>query len=269
MNWCEIVERTRKSVVSISIIFNGSLESCGTGTIINNRGTVLTAGHVVGLVKDFSKEEISKTQILVSGEGIPQSFYRPLLNSPILTIEEPAAEIVLDVALLVPLQPVSPDVPERLKIESFNVKVGQEVIMAGYSEETPFPFDFDRAIRNIVPSESKKAYDAFLGTIKPATWKSGMVAHTAILDLGGILTGQIIHVDNGMHRGASGGPIIDASGNVVALITDRAMVSAKVLVEEKLHEFYVPSGNTFGLSISAVKGIAKRLGATAEFHSDT
>lgn len=233
-DWDQVIASVRKSVVSISVIYDGKLESYGTGTVINEKGTVLTAGHVVELVKDFSKVEISKTQILISGEGIKNTSYRPLVNSPKLSIAQPKTQIVLDIALLVPLRSVRPELAANLDLTPFKIVVGEEVVMAGYSEETPFPFDFDRTLRDTVAAESTNTYDAFLGMIKPPTWKSGMVAHTAIVDLGGIVAGQIIHVDNGMHPGASGGPIFNRDGTLVALITDRAMVSAKVLVEEAI-----------------------------------
>ena len=263
-NWSQIINNSRKFIVSISVIYDGKLESYGTGTIINKKGTVLTAGHVVDLVKDFDREEIRKTQILVSGEGINNSLYRPLFSSPTLNMKPPETKIVLDVALIVPVNSI--ELPDQIELEisPYTIKIGDHVVMAGYSEETPFPFDFDRAIGKMVPQQHENEFNTFLGTIKPATWKHGMVAHTAILDIGSMVAGQIIHVDNGMHKGSSGGAIFNTDGKVIAFITDRAMISAKVLVEEEIHEFHVPSGNTFGLSLSAVKGICTEMGCIEE-----
>ena len=64
---------------------------------------------------------------------------------------------------------------------------------------------------------------------------------------------EIYHIDNGMHSGASGGPIINSKGEFVGIITHRAVISIKILVEDKLMKMDTPSGNTYGIGTSALK----------------
>jgi len=63
---------------------------------------------------------------------------------------------------------------------------------------------------------------------------------------------DVFYLDNAMHNGASGGPIVDASGKAIGIITERAMTSAS---QKDAPSLCVPSGATVGISLHAVASL--------------
>lgn len=68
---------------------------------------------------------------------------------------------------------------------------------------------------------------------------------------------DVMYIDNSMHSGASGGPIVDENGDVVAMITKRSITSAS---QSRYPGLEVPSGCTIGLGLQPLLYIARRTG---------
>ncbi|EHK9578220.1 hypothetical protein HJA67_004631 [Vibrio parahaemolyticus] len=62
-----------------------------------------------------------------------------------------------------------------------------------------------------------------------------------------------MHLDNGMHSGASGGPVVNMSGDVVGIITQqRAVTKAS---QSEVPSLVVPSGSTVAISLKPLLAI--------------
>jgi hypothetical protein len=123
---------------------------------------VVTAGHNVHAVKDFTPEERVGTQLVVTGEGVKNQSYRSLLISPQIHVPPLNENIVFDIALLRPSSHISVDCVVAPVSEYEPIKLETDTLMAGCSEETPFPFDFDKTIRRKVEPKNRESFDDFL-----------------------------------------------------------------------------------------------------------
>ena len=83
--------------------------------------------------------------------------------------------------------------------------------------------------------------------------KSGMISNVTDYNFKASdkqkLEGQVFYIDNGMHSGSSGGPIIDMSEKLIGIITKRAITS--VSYEESVG-LSVPSGSTVALTPNVI-----------------
>ena len=78
--------------------------------------------------------------------------------------------------------------------------------------------------------------------------KSGMLGYRAgvVLSDGNLtLEGDVFYVDNQLHRGASGGPVVNRDGELVGIITQRAITSVAF---RETPDLKVPSGSTVAVS---------------------
>ena len=92
------------------------------------------------------------------------------------------------------------------------------------------------------------------GSMKPATYKSGMLAHTTYLDAENPMCHyQYLQIDNGVHGGMSGGPIIDSEGHFVAIITQRNIIKYNLKTGDNILNFEIPSGNSLGITLTFLK----------------
>ncbi|MEZ4658061.1 MAG: trypsin-like peptidase domain-containing protein [Caldilineaceae bacterium] len=119
----------------------------------------------------------------------------------------------MDLAVLIPSS-AQYDIT-YLNVRHDPIVVGESVLLAGFPDEMNLPFAFDSILNyrhpEIQSQQSKLEYTRRLLMIK-----SGMVGHKVGFNFDGddklIIQGEIFYVDNAMHSGASGGPVIDTQG---------------------------------------------------------
>ena len=259
--WVSIIKKVQKSIVRIVLFSKGEIISEGSGTIINSSGHVLTARHVIEMYDDYIKYNNECIIYVFTSVGrftyhiisTPFSIGFPITKDKILEQE-------VDIALLEPdtsrlfttfLTPV---------LSSIDVEMGSDLLLCGYSEETPNLIDISQILKQetwtSIPSniDIKKEISLLENSLKPATFKSGIVAHTTHIYTGNPpIHMQFIHIDNGVHGGMSGGPIIDSQGHFIAIITKRTTICANVLAEQTLLKFDVPSGNSIGITLNFIQ----------------
>jgi CBS domain-containing protein len=252
--WKEIIKSNFDSIVPISLIYKGELISYGTGTVCTENGKILTACHVIEQIKDF-ENDLQNLELLTRIKDYGVINYKPLLAGITMSIPNVANDILIDIAILEPLQIIKTKNFMTPELDYNPLDYGESMLMAGFSEETPFVFDFDKILGKKIPSDKINQYKINLGFMKPPTFKAGILSHKANLFLRGNMNivSEIYHIDNGMHSGSSGGPIINSQGKFVGIITHRSVIKIKVLVEKNLLKMDTPSGNTFGIGTSAVK----------------
>ena len=91
--------------------------------------------------------------------------------------------------------------------------------------------------------------------------KSGIVGYRSNFTLNdtsnnAVYNGNIIYMDNVMHSGASGGPVVDLKGTLIGIITERAITSVPFEENPKLK---VPSGSAVAISAKTIISILKSL----------
>jgi len=65
---------------------------------------------------------------------------------------------------------------------------------------------------------------------------------------------DVFYIDNGMHSGASGGPIVNEEGVALGVLTQRAITSAH---QSNNSELKVPSGSSIGISLQILKTVSE------------
>lgn len=259
-----LYEKISAACCYISVFCDGEKISEGSGFAINEEGVVFTAAHVVTARMPFSENDYRdpSMKILVKFPGLPIAEYRvPICG---ITINNPAFRnpIQVDQALLFPVNPIV------FPAEPFTIgmlpQLGDEVYLAGYSDELELPFRLDR----ILVSENKGVSEFLLamqqGYIADMTGpmiKRGVVGNLTGITVGESSTGSdisidVFYVDNSVHSGASGGPIVDVRGQAVGVIVQRATTSASQSLDTKL---LVPSGATVGLGLKTLPHMIKAI----------
>lgn len=184
----EVVEKVKRATVRVRVLFRNGKAGSGSGFVEKSSRSVLTNAHVVGLLQKKGEPKLGgpKEIELVVNSGEPGKEYS--LGGELLAVDTES-----DLALLRPylLQPGERHlVPEGLVVpKSPNVAYLQRLFVFGF----PFGEQLGAEITVSETSVSSLRKD-------PATGKL-----------------SAIQVKGGMNPGNSGGPVVDARGNVVGV----------------------------------------------------
>lgn len=251
----KIYERISSACCAIIVFDEGEVVSEGTGFAINAEGQILTAGHVAfgQWPVDVTKYRDRDTKIFAKFPGIPEYECKVAIRG--LEIRVPAFKepIHIDFAALVPTGTVPTAVP-FLPTRILSPDLGEEVFVAGYSEELEIPFLVDKLLRRDVSGVAEFQQAMARGYIADMTGpliKRGVIGNTRGIyaqesESGRTIFCEVFFVDNGMNSGASGGPVVNASGEAIGIITKRAITSAFQRDQPNLD---VPSGSTIAISL--------------------
>jgi S1-C subfamily serine protease len=180
-----VVEKVKKATVRVRVLFNNNKGGSGTGFVEKDSRLILTNAHVLGLMDKKDRGPRAIELVVNSGEG-PDKEYS--LGGELVAVDKES-----DLALIRPvfLEPGARHVvPEGLTVpKSPNVTLLQRLFVFGY----PFGERLGTEITVSETSVSSLRKD-------PATGKLAMV-----------------QVKGGMNPGNSGGPVVDARGNVVGV----------------------------------------------------
>lgn len=226
----------------------------GSGVTINKNGDILTAAHVISGRIPFKPEDISNPNQVILARNhsndfiqyIPQLFISPFTSSIF------RAPICID---LVILQPVNQRTNVNyLPISSSKILVGEKILMAGYPDDMELPLSISKS--SLTPEAYKKFNGKQLENASQMLLmiKSGMVGHVKNFTLDDInkkirFEGTSFFIDNELHSGASGGPVINSLGEVLGIISQRAITS---VAYEETPKLKVPSGSTIAISARTI-----------------
>ncbi len=253
MDKIKICKKIKESIRRL-ILFDGKeIIGSGTGIIIKNTGVMLTANHVIA---NYSTSPGFK--IIANGMGdFGQTEYKPLLHNVSfdINISGYAKPLGIDLALLEPI--------EKTKEVSFielgdNVaSEGEEVIMAGFPDEIKPPLNFNKMLNFDNPKlarQKSKIEDFFKYSMTLIMMKGGMIGSVQGVKLKSTNTnipgfnkkginadGAVYWIDNASTYGASGGPVVDSSGKLIGIISEKGMTGRGIGLE-------TPSGSTMALS---------------------
>lgn len=253
-NWIPIIKKISSAIVRIVVADSHQIKSEGAGTIIDSSGMIVTAFHVV------EEAILAKWKILVyTSLGLKE--YKAISSDVNLIVELDANNKIsyhVDISLLQPILAFDTSGIYLSPAVDYNiVELGRQVLIAGYSEETPDMFNIKDWLRklNIEPARDrdKESLTHIVGSLRPPTFKSGIISNVQHF-YGESLTlhFQHIFVDNGAHGGMSGGPIVDENEKLIGLITQRMTVESSAISDNRKIIFEVPSGNTLGITLEVL-----------------
>ncbi len=266
-NTVQLASLLEATTYAINCYTEGEHFSSGSGFCISPDGVILTAAHVITGRTPLRKDDVKdpSLRIVARTSSGPSISYRPVtigikVNGPCI-LKEP---LEIDLAILAPLEKLE-GLP-CLEVPNSIYPSGTQVLMAGFPDELEMPLMLNRAI-----DKASEAYlsniswseEAFVRMQELLMIKSGMVGHAHHLDISSIegkewsLQLASYYIDNVMHSGSSGGPVIDAKGRAFAIITKRAVTTvSNIDLDDPNKE--IPSGSALALSSFTITDYVKR-----------
>lgn len=248
----------QKACCHISVELDGDLISEGSGFAFLKTGQVITAAHVVTGRMPIQESDYldSKIRVYCKFPDRPLEEYR--VNTCGLNIHIPAVakSLQIDIATLHPKIPSPQDVP-FLVANTNPPQLGELVFAAGYSDELSTPFQLDELIpggKETLNKVTRSSHSGYLTDFGGPIIKHGFVGNVIHAETkyngNKELHVELFYIDNSMHSGASGGPICNAHGECVGIITQRSVTSAS---QEDAPKLVVPSGCTIGIGLQPLR----------------
>lgn len=254
-----LYSHVKRAIAHIIVFDDDEVISEGTGFAFTSDGAVLTAAHVIAGGFPVSPGEVDlhsrKVLVFFVQQGL-QILYRPAICPFQIKgagLEKP---LQLDVAVIVPVEKPAAEL-DFIAASVDPPSLGDEMYFGGYSDEVEFPFSLDRYLSS--NTEGLDVYQRALTTgvkarlagpiIKRGTVGNAIVG-VAENDGKAVLKQTLFYLDNQVHYGASGGPIVDRSGIARGVISKR-MVTRSGDTE-------VPAGSTLGIGLEPLLALAAK-----------
>ncbi|MDD5396542.1 MAG: serine protease [Candidatus Moranbacteria bacterium] len=254
MDKIEICKKLEFTTQKILLFSGNELVSTGTGVVVRNDGVVLTANHVIS---DFDK--IVNPKIVIIGKDekseVMHREYVPVLFNVSFDVNmsDSISPLDIDLAILKPKDKFSVG-DNFIPLCDDIAPVGMEVLMAGFPDEVKLPF-VDAMFNSGKPEMEKnkrelaRGIDLFMAL---RMIKSGMVGATHKIMLNGNfnsipvkITGASYWIDNASTYGASGGALVNSSGELIGILCQKAMTK---FIYPNSNISHIPSGSTMALS---------------------
>lgn len=250
----QVCRRIRDCCYSIKVLLNDELISEGSAFSFLASGELLTAAHVITGRFPIRQSDVRDLNVLIYGQApsCPLGQYSVSFCGIAVQIEGFLDPLHIDIGVLVPKVKPSSPVPYLPMQVSRVPELGEQVLIAGFSEEVELPFNFDRVLdRNAAGAPDflkamRSGYEAQMGNVMI---KSGMVGNVRSFEASSSKTqetvqGDIFYMDNSLHSGASGGPVVTLSGEAIGIVSERAVTGAST--EGRVLK--VPSGSGVAFS---------------------
>lgn len=251
----EICNKILNATCSLNIFLGEEKISSGTGFSFFPNGQAITAGHVVTGRFPLKDSDVKDPNVKIFGKyrSLPTIEYKVQLCGITILTDFTTEPIQVDLAILAPKDDLVEPIP-YLPTKLAPPKLGETVFLAGFSDEIELPFLFETKIKKSTAGMNKffEAMEVgYKADMLSLMIKKGMVGNIKGYvfedsSSGKKIEGEIFYVDNGMHSGASGGPIVNVKGEVIGFISERAITKVPFEDTPKLK---VPSGSTLGLSL--------------------
>lgn len=256
MDKIEVCKKVKKAIRHILIQNQSSVLSSGTGIVVREDGTLITAKHVI------EKENAGIYQGRITAKGIEteQIEYQPVITGFEFDVNFPdyINPITIDLTILKPVNKITGSDFTPLCHEL--AQVGTDVVIAGFPDDISLPLNFLNKLNQSNPEivEAQKAIDRqFKFYFRQLMFKHAMIGHApqiklnncnvSSLGLKNLTTintiGANYWIDNHLTYGGSGGPVVNLNGKLLAIISEKAFTASKMTTPEKF-----PSGTGMALS---------------------
>ena len=245
----DLYEKIQSCCGYVTVFEGDEIISEGTCFSFTHIGEVITAAHVVTGRMPIKEEDYRHPQqrILIKFPELPLVEYAVCFCSFGINVPSFKEIIQLDIAVL------RPKVEQIFKFPflpaSINsVDLGQRVFIAGYSDELNIPFSLEKIreegyLADMTGSIIKQGYVGNIRRIFADDNSQNIKIET-----------DVFYIDNGMHSGASGGPIVNEEGVALGVLTQRAITPAH---QSNNSELKVPSGSSIGISLQILKTVSE------------
>lgn len=252
---CEMLERT---TYALEVYQGDEKYSEGSGFCWNENGMLITAAHVITGRTPIKEEDWRDPEVKILARTKDSDYmqYEPALCGITVNFPGPLKEpLQIDLALLKPVEPRSGVDNLEIAYERWP-RAGTPVLMAGFPDELETPLLWTKAINYEYPPIKEAAGETEriverVGQLLMV--KSGMIGHVSDIsfdpDGSGVKTLEagVYYIDNAMHSGASGGPVVDERGMVIGTISKRA-VTTVAFPELESPNKELPSGSAMAVS---------------------
>lgn len=245
-----ICERLRNATYLVNVLLGGKSGppepiSWGTAVAANSRGDLLTAAHVVTTRLPVRPEDVHDPDSVILAKRSDGTFqrYHPLLCGLTVDLGEFLREpLTVDLAVLRPV--VGQDRVPCVPLCTRPPILGEQVLMAGYSDDIELPFSFDQLLAFTNPQVQAQRLNVEIAK-RLMMIRSGMIGHVSGVTINEEFSGHVFHIDNVLHSGASGGPVVNRDGELLGILTKRAITRVPY---EDTPNLRVPSGAAVAVS---------------------
>jgi hypothetical protein len=260
LNSYEICKKIQSATCSIAVELEGEIISRGTGWSFSANGEIFTAAHVLSGRVPIKTKDIEDPNIKywVKFMGYPEFECKRAL--PFITVKSDFfnEDVVIDIATLIPKSKLLYQAPFITTLFD-PPKLGDTVYFAGFSDEIELPFLGGKLSRRLGGLQQFETHMERNGNVDMINLmiKRGMVGNIREVSFGSSIqnmsmNADIYYIDNALHSGASGGPVVNENGEVVGVVTQRAVTKVSH-ADEKIFNLTVPAGSTVGLSLKPLK----------------
>jgi len=247
---CALLKTVCRRVILVN---KDKVVSAGTGVVIDQKGTVLTARHVVCNDNGFLP-----ASYFISFPGSYPIAYKPVE----LLVEIPAGDpkfmkpLKVDLALLEPRNTLNGTAFVSLRNDI--PAAGTDIIMAGYTDDVYLPGLIDEAfeLRNPDAVAVKNAIDSKMKYVmKQLLCRRGMIGLSSKVSIGPIgpsrIESAVYHLDTNLTYGGSGGPVVDYEGKLIAIVSRMGITNVQKLGIQRINQGTVdrfPSNTGYAVS---------------------
>jgi hypothetical protein len=265
MNLNDLYAKIRRATAHILVLQEGEKISEGSGFCFLPSGEILTAAHTIAggfPVRDGELVDPNRRIVVRLFEQNISMDYKPAVCPIQISFQIPGVKpLQLDIAIIVPAE--APQVKfEHLVADTNPVQLGDEMYFGGYSDEVKFPFAFDRNIDSAVEGMDafRRQFGQGIKTLMAGPMiKHGIVGNVMLATAGfggeDLLNVSAFYLDNQIHSGASGGPIVCRDGRAKGIIVSRSLTTAN---REDGAKLQVPSGSTWGISLDVLRALRNK-----------
>lgn len=260
-----LYENVSRACCFVSVFLNEENISKGTGFAIRPDGQVVTAAHVVTGRMPIRHDDYTdpRARIFCKFAGLPAIEYSVVVCGITVAVPQFRSPVQIDQALLRPKEAIDGGVPHMTAVP-FPPALGEEVFLAGYSDELELPFAVDQLIRSETHGADeffREMERGYLADMTGPLIKHGVVGNTRRIVAENTaeavrLECDVFYVDNSMHYGAIGGPVFNRSGVAVGVITQRAVTEAHQKSGDRVT---IPSGATVALGLQPLELVCRRI----------
>jgi len=218
MNKIELCEKIKRSLRKIIVDNGEKIVSAGSGVVVDENGSVLTAKHVVASNGKFYPGKLVVKSLFGGKEVeyvcVSHPNYAIDINLPDLM-----HPFTIDLAILKPKSDIK---TEFLELEEVVAPIGTDVIMAGFPDDVNVPMNFDEYLNLMNPdmNDTKKLIDKrFSYYMRQPLFKNSMVGSMTKVNIhadniGVKIEGASYITDTDLTYGGSGGPIVNMEGKL-------------------------------------------------------